>query len=75
MDNVSNGSSDEEDISKSGHIDVAAAHDYFEIEGVSQEELRYWSQLAPQDQKLDAVDEMLAEGTSISGKRSKDAAI
>lgn len=32
--------------------DVAAAFEGFDIDGISAEELKYWSQLAPNDQKL-----------------------
>lgn len=43
------GATEEEDAFSE---DVATTFEDFEIEGISAEELKYWSQLAPNDQKL-----------------------
>ena len=47
--------------------DVEVVQETFDVEGISAEELRYWSELAPQDQKLTKM-EPSVENRTISSK-------
>lgn len=57
----------EEDFATSE--DVAAAFEGFDTEGISTEELKHWSQLAPEDQKLAEVEDLpIIRSTTTSSK-------
>jgi len=48
--------------------DVTAAFEGFDIDGISAEELSYWSKLAPEDQKLTVVEDRPVTGSPTSSK-------
>ena len=48
--------------------DVEGVQETFDVEGISAEELRYWSELAPQDQKLTEVEPSAVENGTMSSK-------
>jgi len=53
--------------------DFAAAFEGFDTEGISAEELKYWSQLAPEDQKLAEVEDLPAIRSTTSSKSLEEA--
>ena len=52
-----NGTVEEEDDLTSEEGDGTALHERFDTEGISAEEMRYWLQFAPEDQKLAGVED------------------
>ena len=48
--------------------DVEVVQETFDVEGISTEELRYWSKLAPQDQKLTKMEPSAVESRMMSSK-------
>lgn len=48
--------------------DSAVVGEAFDVEGISVEELSYWSKLAPEDQKLNGSDEGSSEEPMLSSK-------
>ena len=48
--------------------DVEVVQETFDVEGISAEELRYWSELAPQDQKLTKMEPSAVESRMMSSK-------
>lgn len=58
--NTSGGSSSISEESVLGGSDV---HEDFDTEGISAEELKYWAQMAPEDQRLAHVEEPTSEET------------
>lgn len=61
----------EEDFAASE--DIAAAFEGFDTEGISTEELKHWSQLAPEDQKLAEVEDLPIIRSTTSSKSLEQA--
>ncbi len=48
--------------------DIATTFEGFDIDGISAEELKHWSQLAPEDQKLVEVEDLPVMISTTSSK-------